>query len=254
MSQTEGRARSDEPAREADRAPAARAVKICGIRDEAAGAAAIESGASMLGFNFYPPSPRYIDPASCAALIRGLRKVGPFLAIGVFVDEEPAAIAAIARATGLDAAQLAGAEPAEDLAALWAAGIPAFKAIRPRTMEELRAQVERYAPARQGWPAGLPELLVDAWSSKGMGGNGERGDWGLAAEAAREWRILLAGGLDPGNVSAALEATGAWGADVASGVERERGLKDPALIRAFLEAAQGAPRCAVQVTAGIESN
>ena len=117
-------------------------VKICGITTLDDALAAVEAGADMLGFNFYPPSPRHIEPAACAAMISALRKHGaPATMVGVFVNMPTDRVAAILDECGLDLAQLSGDEPSSDLAML---GERAFKGIRPSDAAEAMALAARY--------------------------------------------------------------------------------------------------------------
>lgn len=208
-------------------------VKICGIITLDDALAALDAGADMLGFNFYPPSPRYIEPLACAEMIATLRTRGaPATLVGVFVNLPPTEIAAILDECGLDLAQLSGDEPPADLAWL---GARAFKAIRPRDAHEAArlaaVYTQRTAP---------PVLLADASAGAGQfGGTGQTGDWRAARALAARGPILLAGGLRPENVVAAVAAVQPWGVDVASGVETSPGHKDGAKMKAFVRAANG---------------
>lgn len=202
-------------------------VKICGLRDPAGLAAA--SGADFVGFVFFPPSPRAVSPAEALALApavpAGARRVG------LFVDADDALLDAARPA--LDMVQLHGSEDPARVAAIRArTGLPVMKAIGIAGPEDL-AQVARFAPV-------VDWLLLDAKPAALPGGNGHRFDWRLprGADIPRPW--LLAGGLDPANVAEALAESGAPGVDVSSGVEASRGVKDPALVRAFVRAAKAA--------------
>ena len=208
-------------------------IKICGITTLDDGLAAVEAGADMLGFNFYPPSPRYVEAAACAAMIAGLRARGARATmVGVFVNLPPAEVAAILDECGLDLAQLSGDEPPDDLALL---GERAFKALRPRDAAAAASQAALY-PRR----AAPPTLLVDASAGVGrFGGTGQTGDWAAARALAVGHPILLAGGLRLENVAAAVAAVQPWGVDVASGVESSPGRKDPAKMREFVRRAHG---------------
>jgi phosphoribosylanthranilate isomerase len=216
-------------------------VKICGLKTFETALAAVEAGADMLGFNFYPPSKRYITPQKCAEIISQLRIQHPrctvdgsqLALVGVFVNHTPEKIHQIMQACSLDLAQLAGDESPQDLAAL---GGKAFKAIRPHSIQTAEEQFAQFA--RQNAPA----LLVDAHVKGAYGGTGESGDWSLARHLAAQAPILLAGGLDPLNVAAALRAVNPWGVDVASGVESSPGVKDPARISEFITAARTGTR------------
>ena len=207
-------------------------IKICGITTLEDALAAVEAGADMLGFNFYPPSPRYIAPSACAPMIAALRVRGAATTIvGVFVNMSPSGVAAIMDECGLDLAQLSGDEPPSDLLML---GERAFKGIRPGDAAAARALAARYIMR-----AAPPVLLVDASAGAGQfGGTGQVGDWDAAAAAATAHPILLAGGLRPENVAAAIAAVQPWGVDVASGVESSPGRKDAAKMRAFVRAAR----------------
>ncbi|MCX7670029.1 MAG: phosphoribosylanthranilate isomerase [Anaerolineae bacterium] len=205
-------------------------VKICGITTLDDALAALDAGADMLGFNFYPPSPRYIAPAACMALVQALRRRGTrAILVGVFVNTPPAEVAAILETCELDLAQLSGDEPTTDLIPL---GERAFKAIRPRDADHAAALAATYA--RRMTP---PALLVDAAAGAGrFGGTGQVADWTAAAAIAAATPILLAGGLHPANVAAAIAAVRPWGVDVASGVEATPGRKDVEKMKAFVRA------------------
>lgn len=208
-------------------------IKICGITHLDDALAALDAGADMLGFNFYPPSPRHITRTACAELVAALRGHGHNATlVGVFVNTPPAAVAATLDECGLDLAQLSGDEPPEQLALL---GERAFKAIRPRSADEARRLAASYA-VRTAPPA----LLVDAAVGAGQfGGTGRPGDQDAARALAAQYPILLAGGLRPENVAAAVAAVHPWGVDVASGVESLPGRKDAAKIIALVRATNG---------------
>lgn len=218
-------------------------MKICGLTCLEDALAAAETGADLLGFIFYERSPRYVPPTQVRAIVSELRaRFGrlpitdhrsPTL-VGVFVNPTLEQVLSTLDACGLDLAQLHGEELPELLAAL--AG-RAFKAVRPATAEEAEAAAARYAGLG---PAAGPDLLVDAYHPTLRGGTGQVGDWGLAAALACRHRLLLAGGLTPDNVAAAIAQVQPWGVDVAGGVEAAPGRKDHARMRAFIAAAKGA--------------
>jgi phosphoribosylanthranilate isomerase len=207
-------------------------VKICGITALDDALAAIEAGADMLGFNFYPPSPRYIERTTCIRLVTAIRNRGlATTTVGVFVNTPPVEVDRILGECGLDLAQLSGDEPPSDLAVL---GERAFKAIRPKEARAALASAAQYARR-----AASPVLLVDASAGMGQfGGTGQIGDWEAARVVSARHLLLLAGGLRPDNVAAAIAAVRPWGVDVASGVESRPGRKDPAKMRAFVRAAR----------------
>jgi phosphoribosylanthranilate isomerase len=213
-------------------------VKICGIKTLEDAVAALEAGADMLGFNFYPPSPRYIAPQDCAVLVGRLRQLGcPARLVGVFVNAPASAIASILDECGLDLAQLSGDEPAETLAALrWRA----YKALRLARPGDLESCLARYSPALRAPALQEPAWLVDAYRPGEYGGTGVRADWRLASALADRSQILLAGGLTPDNVAEAVQQVHPWGVDVASGVELHPGVKHPDKMRAFIQSARRA--------------
>jgi len=209
-------------------------VKICGINAPEAMRAAAEAGADLVGFVFFPPSPRAVTPDQ-AAQLSASRPGGP-LRVGLFVDPEDALLDAVLAAVALDVIQLHGEETPSRCAAIRArSGLPVMKALGIAAAADLDALAD-YAPA-------VDRFLLDAKAPPGAplpGGNAAPFDWTLTAGRAvpRPW--LLAGGLTPGNVAAAIAASGAPGVDVSSGVERARGVKDPAPIADFVAAAKAA--------------
>lgn len=206
-------------------------VKICGLKTLEAARAALVAGADLLGFNFYPSSPRYISPAACAELVKSLRQAGCSAGlVGVFVNALAGEISSILDGCDLDLAQLSGDEPPEILAALRGR---AYKALRPAGPPDLEDSLRRYRSSTDS-----PAWLVDAYHPSAYGGTGQKADWRLARRLAESTPILLAGGLTPENVGEAIRQAQPWGVDVASGVESAPGVKDPARIRAFIQAAR----------------
>ena len=187
----------------------------------------------MLGFNFYKPSPRYIPIDACREIIWEIKSAYPEIScVGVFVNHSPDRVKDIMAETGLDLAQLSGTEPPADLEQL---GTSAFKALRPVTRQEAKKSIMSL-PSRTVPPA----FLLDKYQKGAFGGTGKTGNWKLAAEIAKEYPILLAGGLNPENIAAAIREVGPWGIDVASGVEIERGKKGPEKIKEFIQKARTA--------------
>ncbi|MFE6083815.1 phosphoribosylanthranilate isomerase [Streptomyces virginiae] len=193
-------------------------IKICGLRTAHDVDVAVAAGADAVGFVFAPGSPRTVDSATAREL--AARVPDGVLTVGVFRGQTVAEVRRFTEESGVRGVQLHGEEGPEDFAALRAEG---------RTL--LRATAEH---VKRCGEYGEDLLLLDAPDP----GSGKPWNWGAADFTAPEGRWLLAGGLNPGNVRAALAATGAWGVDVSSGVERERGVKSPELIRAFIEAAR----------------
>jgi phosphoribosylanthranilate isomerase len=207
-------------------------VKICGIRDAAALDAARQAGADMVGFVFFPPSPRAVTANEAGMLARSYRD-GP-RRVGLFVDPDDAMLAATLAEVPLDILQLQGHETparAGDIRARF--GKPVMKALGIASKEDL-ARLPDYADQ-------VDYFLLDARPPPGSalpGGNALAFDWALmkGEKPPRPW--LLAGGLTPANVVQAITTSGAPGVDVSSGVERTRGVKDPAAIAAFIAAAK----------------
>lgn len=194
-------------------------LKICGITNPEDAAAAIEAGATAIGFNFYARSPRYISPERVAAIpTAGVRRVG------VFVNEAPARVEEIARVAALDVVQFHGSEPAAD----FPAALAVWKAVR--VGPEFRFEAYATCPAEA--------LLLDGPAGDLYGGSGRAFDWSLAAKAAR--RIILAGGLDASNVKTAVQLAHPWGVDACSKIESAPGKKDHQKMIEFLQAARAA--------------
>ncbi|GAB4489714.1 MAG: phosphoribosylanthranilate isomerase [Thermodesulfovibrionales bacterium] len=199
-------------------------IKICGITNIEDALAAVEFGADALGFVFFRESPRYIEPAEAAAIIR---KLPPFIqTVGVFVDEPPDVVAGISAETGISVPQLHGSEPPEACSRLQRA----VKAIRVKSLESLEPLV-RYQGA-------VSAFLLDTYSPDELGGSGRVFNWDIAVEAKRFGRIILAGGLTPDNVVSAIRHVRPYGVDVSSGIEESRGRKDLQKMRLFIERAK----------------
>jgi len=207
------------------------AIKICGISTADALEAAIAARADHVGFNFFPPSPRFVDPRHVAEL--GQRAGGRIGRVGVFVDADDAAIGEAVIAAGLDAIQLHGEEtPARAAQLRQRFGLPVWKAL-PVTNAADIAQASTYRDA-----ADL--ILFDAKTPKGTlpGGMGLSFDWSLLAAWRGSLPWGLAGGLTPANVADAVRSTGAPLVDTSSGVESAPGVKDMDKIAAFCKAAR----------------
>jgi len=193
-------------------------VKVCGITRPRDARTAVDLGAAALGFIFYPGSPRYIDPDKAAEIIRGLP---PFVAsVGVFVDAPAGRVRSVIRACSLAAVQLHGAEPPEFCASLPVKVIKGFRVREGR----MPPGISRYA---------VDALLLDTYRAGVPGGTGEVFPWEVACRARRYGKIILAGGLNPGNVREAVEAVRPYAVDVSSGVEAAPGIKDAGLLEAF---------------------
>ena len=199
-------------------------VKICGITTWEDARLSIDLGASALGFNFYPPSPRAISPADAWSIIR---RLPPFVeAVGVFVNWPPLVVDALARALRLGSVQLHGAESPGEVAEL-ARKHRVIKAVQVKAGFRV-ASLGRYRDA--------DALLLDGFVRGLHGGTGRILDWKLAHAARRYGRIILAGGLTPENIAEAIRVAEPYAVDVASGVEARPGRKDPARLRALFAA------------------
>jgi phosphoribosylanthranilate isomerase len=204
-------------------------IKICGLTRLEDTLRAADLGAAALGFNFYPLSPRYIEPAAARAIIR---RLPPFVAaVGVFANETDAGqVISQAREAGVTTVQLHG---------------PSFPALDE--LRELFTLVVAVA-VREGFKTeGLHSIksgayLLDAYDPDRPGGTGKTFDWSLAREAKQYGSIILAGGLTPENVAQAVREVRPFAVDVASGVESAPGIKDPAKLRAFFAAVAEADR------------
>jgi phosphoribosylanthranilate isomerase len=201
-------------------------IKICGIKTAKDALAAMDAGADLIGFNFYPKSPRYIDLGICRDIMAIMRKYGHITYVGVFVNASAPEIRATMDTCALTLAQLHGDEPAEMLKSLSGKAFKAFRGV----------PVDPDGFTREGAPA----LLVDASVKGEFGGTGITADWDSAAQLARQYPILLAGGLTPENVAEAVQRVQPWGVDVASGVESAPGVKDLNKIKAFIKAVRSA--------------
>ena len=220
-------------------------IKICGITNVKDAHCAASAGVQLLGFVFYPPSKRYIEPEQAVAIAAEVRnEFGPHAPrfVGVFVDEPAAQVRAVIQCAGLDLAQLHGSESPAEVSTL---SPYAFKAIRPQTLGLAQAAAPAYCQAAPGDPSG-PQILVDAYHPEMPGGTGLEANLTVARWLARRYRLLLAGGLTPETVAAAIDYVQPWGVDVSSGVEirdgseRIAGSKDHERIRAFAQAVQAA--------------
>ena len=200
-------------------------VKICGITTVSDARGCGELGASAIGLNFVPSSPRCISVDRAREISRALRDTN-VLVVGVVVDRDVDGMRALVREAELGCLQLHGEETPETLAPL----LPhAYKAVRIGAPEDV-VHARRY---------GGDYLLADAKMPNARGGTGATFDWSLVSDLARERKLTLAGGLRPDNVARAIEAVHPWCVDVASGVERMPGVKDLDAVRSFIAEAHG---------------
>lgn len=196
-------------------------IKFCGITRPEDAESAVALGVDALGFVFHAPSPRAVEPGRAAAIVRSLP---PFVtSVGLFVNAPPEQVRRVADETGIAVIQYHGDESPEDCAA----GPPAWiKAVRVRAAADVVQAAERFAGARA--------LLLDTWDPQVYGGSGKRFDWDLVP-AERPRPVILAGGLDAGNVAGAIRRVQPWAVDVSGGIERDKGVKDAGRMREFVE-------------------
>ncbi len=207
-------------------------IKICGVTSVEEAKLAADLGADLVGLNFYPPSPRYLEPrraAEIADAVRGRRAGGAqtkrVKLVGVFVKAPASELEEVAGVVGLDLLQFHGDETPAEVAPFAARAIKAFR-VRDRLDAAALAGFEDV------WG-----ILVDARHPRLFGGTGE--SWRFESLRAPEillpHRTFIAGGLAPGNVRAAIDAARPYGIDLCSGVEAEPGKKDPELLERLFE-------------------
>jgi len=210
-------------------------VKICGLSTAESLDVALDAGADLVGFVFFPPSPRHLDGATARAL--GRRVEGRAQKVALTVDPDDVLLATVIDVLQPDLLQLHGSEPPERVAAVKGRfGLPVMKAIHVESSADL-LMVPAYAEVAD-------RLLFDARPPRDAtrpGGLGNAFDWTLLQSLEPGVPFLLSGGLDAGNVAEALRITRASGVDVSSGVESAPGRKDPEKIRGFIRAVRQAP-------------
>ena len=212
-------------------------IKICGITNLEDARAAIEAGADMLGFNFYPASPRFIAPKDARALIDALRSERKFsnqqvTMVGVFVNEaSPESLVRVAEEAGVDAVQLHGDDSVEFC-----------KAVKKLLPDRILIKVLRVGADFEPTEATRYEvdaIMLDAFHSELRGGTGRLVDWEIARRTVEASpRLFLAGGLAPENVAQAIAAVRPYGVDACSSLESSRGKKNAVRMKEFVRAAR----------------
>lgn len=200
-------------------------IKICGVTSTDDIRSVVEAGATAIGFNFYPPSPRFVTPSQARVLAAD---VPPDVAkVGVFVSPTPDELRDSIAAGGLDVVQIHGAVPSTIPSGvhLWRA-VQASEDFRT-TAADMRVEAYLIDTPSDGKPGSLP------------GGSGRTFDWNLATRESPA-RVILAGGLEASNVATAIHAARPWGVDACSRLESAPGKKDPEKVKAFVEAARAA--------------
>lgn len=195
-------------------------VKICGLTNYRDAAAAVDLGADLLGFNFYPKSPRFVTPEQAAQIIN---KLPAFIHVaGVFVNASLDQIKEAISECNLDWVQLHGDESPEFCESLLSINVRTMKAIRVKDQEDIERAESFFTDA----------VLLDAFDPEKYGGTGLTFDWNIIGHISK--RIFLAGGINPDNVAAAIEL-GVYGIDVCSGIEASPGKKDHRKMRKLFE-------------------
>jgi len=199
-------------------------VKICGITNIEDALMAAEFGADALGFIFYQKSPRYIEPLKAKEIVL---RLPPFVTtVGVFVDEKRRAVESVMAEAGIEVAQFHGHEAPEDCMV----SRRAIKAFHIKDENDLLA-LKKY---------NVTAYLLDTYTPDALGGTGQIFNWSIAMDAKPLGKIILAGGLTPENVAGAVRMVRPYAVDVASGVEREKGIKDREKMRLFIQRAKEA--------------
>jgi len=215
-------------------------IKICGITNLDDALLAAESGADFLGFIFYAPSPRYIEPNAAGEIIQVVRaefgSSAPAM-VGVFVNEPVNYIEDCIARAHLDLSQLSGDESPQLMKELVGR---TFKAIQPRNLQEAQDDIRDYAPLG-AQDADYPAILIDSYHPDLRGGTGKLVDLDLVGKILHlERRAMLAGGLNPINIADVVQEVRPFGVDVSSGVEASKGKKDPQKVREFIASARAA--------------
>ncbi len=209
-------------------------IKICGITNLEDALTAVHAGADALGFVFYETSPRRVDPETARRIVGKLP--GTVEKVGVFVNQTEDSICALADETGLTTVQLHGDNEDPHLADLVAERRPHLKVI---------VGISMHHPKPEGWammwrPDVVHAFLADSGNASNYGGTGNTFDWQTSQSSIevieRLGRVIVAGGLSPGNVTEAIRILKPWGVDVSSGVEASPGKKDPHKVHAFVDA------------------
>jgi len=196
-------------------------VKVCGITNEDDALKAAYYGAWAIGFIFYKKSPRYVSPSKARRIIESLP---PFITpVGVFVDSNEKAVREVCQFTRIRTIQFHGEE-----SPVYCKRFKNYKIIKA-------FRVSSFLDTRKIAKYKVDAFLFDSYSENVQGGTGETFDWDLLKKEKFEKPVILSGGLNPGNVEKAINMVTPYAIDVASGVEKRPGIKDPRLIRSFFE-------------------
>lgn len=201
-------------------------VKICGITNLEDAKVAIEAGADAIGLVFYENSPRYVTISAAKQIVNN---ISPFInCVGLFVDADEDYVREVLKQVAIDTLQFHGQEP-EQACALY--NRPYIKAVRMSEDVNLSEQIEKYSSASA--------LLLDAYVKGVPGGTGKSFDWSIIPKDLTK-PIILAGGLDEGNVKSAISQVQPYAVDVSGGVESKKGIKDSNKIKNFIREATNA--------------
>lgn len=197
-------------------------IKMCGMTREDDAVKAVTLGANAIGLLFYDKSPRFVSRASAAAIARAVPP--EILKVGLFVDADAEFVRAVLDEVALDILQFHGNESPAYCNSF---GLPFWKTVRPKSADSLPDEIAVYPDA-----AGI---LLDTWHPTKAGGTGETFDWGVLDNLVIDQHLILAGGLNPGNIREAINRVRPWAVDVCSGVEASPGIKSGELMQQFIE-------------------
>jgi phosphoribosylanthranilate isomerase len=214
-------------------------IKICGMKTIADAQAAVDAGADAIGLNFYEKSPRFVTTDIAAEISQAMPEAVAL--VGVFVNSSSEQMNDIASSVGLHAIQLHGNEPPALLGELNSE----YRIVRARRWSErgMPDIAEDLQACSEHGGRRVDAVLLDAAVAGQFGGTGSKLPWAEVTDYPRwlgETQLILAGGLNPGNVAEAVRTVRPYGVDVASGVESSAGVKDHSKVRAFVEAALSA--------------
>lgn len=221
-------------------------IKICGTTNLEDALMAVEAGADALGFVFYDRSPRYLDPEAAREIVRQLPP--DVEKVGVFVNGSRDDLETVVKNTGLTGAQIHVnlQRPGESLSQwLEISTLRQRYLVLPADLEDLAGLM---LPKKKGEPPQRPTaIFLDSGTAEKPGGTGKAFDWMKAQSTAGvirtlNFKLVVAGGLNPGNVAEAIRILDPWGVDVVSGVEASPGKKDPQKVRAFTKAVREAEK------------
>ena len=203
-------------------------IKVCGITTCEQVTLVAEAGADLVGFVLTPNSPRAVDSETARDLAEAAAGSG-VLSVGIFADDPVDELESLYYDIGLDVVQLHGSEAPFEVKTLVDRGVTVWKAMAV-------GPDFRSVRVRQFWQAGAEAVLLDAWNPDKKGGTGETTDWAVAAQLAEEGPIVLAGGLNGGNVAGAIGQVRPWGVDASSTLETAPGIKDLAKVSSYVAA------------------